>query len=110
MTILRERTVWRRVRTRARNTDRLDLLTPAEEAHVRAALRVLRRRHRTWRVIAMAMRVPIKTLERIVSGRDRRVPAGLAIRTARLAGVPVDDVLSGRFPPTGACPTCGRCE
>lgn len=31
-----------------------------------------------------------------------------AERAARLAGVPVEDVLAGRWPVEGACPHCGR--
>src|SRR5262245_51977273 len=97
MAILTERKVWRRTR-RPRATVPLDYLPAVEEAHVRAALRVLKRRYGDWKGLAKAMAMPLKSLERIVSGRDRIVPAALAIRTAKLAGVAVDDVLEGRFP------------
>jgi hypothetical protein len=32
----------------------------------------------------------------------------MAVRVARLAGVGVDDVLSGRYPAAGTCPMCGH--
>jgi hypothetical protein len=32
----------------------------------------------------------------------------MALRVARLAGVPIDDVLAGKFPPAGTCPYCGN--
>ena len=32
----------------------------------------------------------------------------VAFRVARFAGVGVDDVLTGAFPPPGTCPHCGR--
>jgi hypothetical protein len=38
------------------------------------------------------------------------VSASMAFRVARLAGVTVDDVLVGKFPPPGTCPHCGHAE
>jgi hypothetical protein len=46
-------------------------------------------------------------LERIVSGR-RPVSVNLAFCVSRLAGVPFDDLLAGRYVPSGVCPFCGR--
>lgn len=109
MAILRERKVWRKPPTpRPSSAVSLDRISAEEEASVLAALKVLRRRFRSWQGLANVMRMPLKTLERIVSGKNRRVPAALAIRAAKVAGVPVDDVLSGAFPGARACPVCGR--
>lgn len=110
MPILRERCVWRRERRpHPSGLVSLDRLSPDEEASVLEALRVLRHRYGTWRGLAKAMQMPLKTLERIIAGKGgRQVPAGLAVRTAKVAGVPVDDILSGAFPGARACPVCGR--
>jgi hypothetical protein len=35
------------------------------------------------------------------------VNASLAFRVAKVAGVPVDDVLTGKYPSPGTCPRCG---
>lgn len=39
-------------------------------------------------------------------GPRGRPSAGLAVRAARLAKVPIDDVIDGRFPKAGCCPYC----
>ena len=76
-------------------------LTAEEQKNVRAALRFLRARCGGWRPVAKALRYSRATLQR-ASG-----PV-LAFRIARIAGVSVDDVLSGKFPPAGVCPHCGQ--
>ena len=65
---------------------------------------------------------PVESTENIVeSPKFARIFAKLAAvclvaihatyaREARLADVPIDDVLSGNFPKPGSCPMCGRCE
>lgn len=81
-------------------------LTAEEQANVRAALRFLRARHGGWEPLAKALRTPST---RILPMQNRRpVAAGIAVRLARLAGVTVDDLLTGRYPPPGACPHCGQ--
>ena len=80
-------------------------LTLTEQKHVRTALRYLRRRVGAWAPVADALHVAYDTLEKVVNER-RGVTASLAFRVARLAGVPIDDVLEGRYLP-GACPRCG---
>ncbi len=80
-------------------------LSLTEQKHVRTALRYLRRRIGTWAPVAEALRVAPATMEKVVNER-RAVTASLAFRVARLAGVPIDDVLEGRYLP-GACPRCG---
>ncbi len=71
-----------------------------------AAVKVLCIRLGTLANVAKAMRAHPKTVQRAVSGRSQP-SAGMAIKAAKLAGVPVDDVLSGKFPAEGSCPYCG---
>jgi hypothetical protein len=106
MPILTKTITWRRPRppneTRGAND-----LTPEEQDHVRAALRVLRARFGSWPNLAKAMRAGRGHLQKIVGGSGTP-SAGLALRAARAAGVPMEDVLSGAWPKPGACPMCGR--
>jgi hypothetical protein len=104
MAILLERKVWRR---RPPRRDPLGLAAE-EQDHVRRALRALRVRYRNWKNVARALGVPMKSLERTLTGKDRPVAPGLAIKAARVAGVPVDDVLRGLVPRAGVCPACGQ--
>ena len=84
-------------------------LTVQEQGHVRDALRFLRTRAGGMNALAKAIRAKPSSLNNHASARFRRAPtAGLAVRLARHAGVPVDDVISGRFPPPGLCAHCGR--
>ena len=105
MTILAKRSEWRIERPR-NETRRSTDLTPDETSNVRKALHVLRRRLGGYRALAAALRVNAKTLQD--QGSTRAPSAAVAIRLARLAAVPVDDVLAGRWPVEGACPHCGR--
>ena len=106
MGILREPKVWAKERP-ANETHRSTDLTPEEHASVRHAPRgVLRLRLRGWEPLAKALRVNVHTLA--TQGQAKGRPsAAVAIRAARLAGVAVDDVLTGRWPVAGACPHCG---
>ena len=79
-------------------------LTKEEQANVRAALRFLHAQCSGWKAVAKALRAHKTGL----SMRDRAVSASLAVRVARFAGVGVDDVLTGKFPPAGTCPHCGH--
>jgi hypothetical protein len=107
MGILRERKVWKKP-TEARGTRRLDRLSPEQVANVRAAMKVLAIRFGSVAGVARAMGTTRRTLEHML-GRAGKPSAGLAVHAARLAGVPVEDVLTGAFPKPGACPMCGRC-
>lgn len=80
-------------------------ITPAEVANVRAAIRFLRIRCGGWKSLAAALQLSRDTL--VVAGRRGPVSPTTAFRVARLAGVPIDDVLAGRFPSPSACPYCG---
>lgn len=105
MTILRERTVWRLMAKRTR----VDTLAPEEQANVRAALRFLRIKHGGSRKLAPLLGVLPRAVKNYASPK-RAVVAGLAVRLAKLAGVPAEDILRGTWPPAGACPWCGRLD
>ncbi len=76
-------------------------LTAKEVASVRAAVQFLRARCGGWAQVAKALRMSKSTARRAASPM-------VAFRVARFAGVGVDDVLTGAFPPPGTCPHCGR--
>lgn len=78
-------------------------LTADERRHVQMAIRFLVKRG-GWDALAKATRFQRNTLRRVAYGRP--LSASLAIRLARVAGVTIDDMLQGRFPP--CCPTCDR--
>jgi hypothetical protein len=88
-------------------TRRSSDLTPDEQASAKAALRVLRVRLGGARQLAEALSANHATLLAALSRRGKP-SAGLALRAARLAGVPLEDVLSGAWPEAGSCPHCGR--
>ena len=95
MSILRERQVWRKARKPdqgRRPSARIDRLAPEQEASVRAWLRVLHARLGRWRDVAEALNISLKSVERVI-GETRRPTAGWALRVARAAEAPVDDVL-----------------
>lgn len=95
MTILTKRTVWQKARPvqKARGSAlKLGQLTPEQSANVIAALRQLHAQLGTWKRVADALPVSIKTVERVLAGR-RKVTAGWALRVAELLGVAVDAVL-----------------
>jgi hypothetical protein len=84
-------------------------LTAQEQTNARTALRYLRARCGGWEPLAKALRFKSTTLHKATSGA-RAVSASVAFRVARLGGVPVDDVLTGRFPGPDTCPHCGHRE
>jgi hypothetical protein len=81
-------------------------LTLDEQRHVRAAVAFLRNRMGTAEALAEALRLKPVTIRHVREGRQ--ISASIAFRVARLAGVKIDDLLEGRFPPPGTCPHCGR--
>jgi hypothetical protein len=83
-------------------------LTPDEQKRVRAALVFMYRRLGSWEALARAMGMKEHTV--VYSARSANHPptAATAIRVARTARVPIDDVLDGKWPPKGACPLCGH--
>jgi len=109
MTILKERQVWKRTKpepTKICKT-KLGVLSDEQEEGVRRALGALKVRYGSLNALARAIRVDATYLNLMFNGR-RKVHPGLAIQVAPLAGVTVDDILSGAFPKPGACPMCGR--
>jgi hypothetical protein len=104
--VLSEPKRWARPRDPAKPRHSSDL-TPDEQANARLALRVLRLRYGSIAALAEALSAKHKTLSEALSRRGRP-SAGLALRAARLAGVPTEDVLAGRWPVAGSCPHCGR--
>ena len=105
MAILMKREVWRRTvpLIRRREPD----LTDAQVAALKRSLLYLRVTIGGRNKLARALRVHATTLSRVLSDR-KRPSAVIALRAAKLAGQPVDLVLSGAWPPAGACPHCGR--
>lgn len=75
-------------------------LTAKEQANVKTAIAFLRAKAGV-KPIAKALRFSRATLQRAAGPM-------LAFRVARLAGVSVDDLLTGKYPPPGVCPHCGH--
>lgn len=81
--------------------------TDKEQKHVRTALRFLRLHAGGWATVAKSLRVKIDTLDRVVRGR-RSVTGTLAYSVARVAEVPIDDLLAGTTLSPRTCPHCGH--
>jgi len=77
-------------------------LTPAEVVNVRRALAFLRVRCGGVKMLAKALHTSKPSL--------RAPSASLVFRIARLAGVGLDDVVTGKYPPAGVCAHCGHRE
>jgi hypothetical protein len=82
-------------------------LSAEEEKNVRAALHFLHLRSGRWATLGRALRFHGYNLSNMANGH-RAVSAKVVLRIARLAGVGLDDVLSGKYPPAGVCAHCGR--
>lgn len=106
MPVLTQRETWKRPKTSARYTPDL---TPEEIDNVRRALKVLRTRFGGYAQLAEAMGAKVKTVETSVS-RKSGPSVATALRAARVAGVPLEEILRGAWPKPGACPMCGRCD
>jgi hypothetical protein len=85
------------------------LLTAEEQAHVRAALHFLHARIGSWAMLAKILRSKRMNIRKIRRGQRINGMRGLARRISAVVGVPVGDLLTGRFLPTGMCPKCGYC-
>lgn len=95
MTILRERKTWERIRPMRETTPAYEL-TPEQENNVRIALRFARVRYGAWERLAKALGMKHFTLWQASQRRRRRPTAGLALRVARLVGVPWRTCSAGR--------------
>ncbi len=105
MAILRETVSWQKPRSRRYAT----VLTKEEQANARAALRYLREKVGSWRVLASTMGIKQESLEQAAKRDTRFFTADMAIRTARAAGVYVETILGGAWPMRpSTCPTCGQ--
>ena len=81
-------------------------LSPAEQDHVRALLRMLRVKLGGWPSVQRALPVSNNTLWLAVSGRAE-VSATLAFRVAKFIDAPISAVLTGTALPPGTCKHCG---
>jgi hypothetical protein len=81
-------------------------LSDKEQQSVRTVLRFLRVRVGSWASLAAALKVKPCSLEKVAS----RIPVSVAMafRVARLVEVPLEELISGRWLPPGACPHCGH--
>lgn len=81
-------------------------LTDTEQQRVRAALRSLRASFGSWRSLAEALGVALGSLQHVMYGM-RPVSAALALRVAKAAGKPLDEII-GEPSAADRCPRCGR--
>ncbi|MGH7284288.1 MAG: hypothetical protein ACRELY_22400 [Polyangiaceae bacterium] len=103
MPILHTRVSWERPKAR-KSTG----LTRQEQDNVRAAIAFLRRRYGGLALLAKAMGVRPNTLAQAIGKFGRAPSAAIALKLARVAGCGVGEMLSGAWPPRGACPLCGH--
>lgn len=106
MTILTERKTWSRQRPQNETRHSSDL-TPEEQTNARAALRFLRAKLGGIEKLSAAMQAKPVT---VAMALRRNLTAGIALRVARAAGVPLEEILAGHYPAPGACPHCGRSD
>ena len=92
--------VWRRAPAKGSRKARLDDLDAEQRSNVLAALRALIAELGHARAVAYAIGVNDWTVRRAARG-ECPPSAGLAVRLAKLAGVPIEDVLSGKLAPGG---------
>jgi hypothetical protein len=81
-------------------------LTTEEQHHVKDAIRKLRAAYGRKRVCEL-MGIGMRTLRHSTETKHR-ISAGMALRVARVAFCPVDNILAGRWNGPAACPLCGR--
>jgi hypothetical protein len=75
-------------------------LTVKEQRAVRTALRFLRLR-------VGALRYEWDSIQKVATGKRAVTPA-LALRVARFAGIPMDELLAGQWLSARVCPHCGH--
>lgn len=59
-----------------------------------------------WGPLAKALRLKVNSIAPMAT--RKKISARLVLRMARFAEVPVEDLLTGKYPPPGVCPHCGR--
>jgi hypothetical protein len=95
MRVLRERETWRRPPSHKKATSGM---TPERQRNVARSLKALKRIVGSWAALAERMGSTVSTVVSVTGALGcRRIGAGLALRTALAADVPVDDILSGRW-------------
>lgn len=98
MPILRERKIW----YRSRQGKTFDL-TEEEQVRVKNALRLVRGELGSWREVAARLGCAKETAKRAAregnTGGKRPSP-GMALALARLAGVPIEELLSEGMAPS----------
>ena len=82
-------------------------LSAAEQENALTAIHFLRERVGSWKLLAKALGFEPYTI-RNVKKKLKGVSINMAYCVARLAAVPFDDVVAGRYPVPGTCPHCGR--
>ena len=82
-------------------------LNREEQRHALKVFRFLRIRFGSWKMLAKALGFEASTLIGVKKCRDR-VSINMAYCISRLACVPFEDVVTGRYPAPGTCPYCGR--
>jgi hypothetical protein len=83
-------------------------LTTDEQMNARKLIDFLLIRFGGWVLLCKALHCSRTNLTDVLAGRADVSP-GLVFRMARVAGVPIDDVIRGRYPASDMCPHCGRC-
>jgi hypothetical protein len=86
-------------------------LNATEQANVKLALRVLRKRLGGWEVLARKLGCTSDALTHAAGdgvGKASRPSIGLAVRVAQAAGIAAEDMLSGAWLKDVPCPVCGR--
>jgi hypothetical protein len=101
MPTLTKRVEWSRPRKPRSSELSLD-----EQANAKAAVRFLRVRLGSWADLAAKTDLSEAILTHSVA-RQSRITANVALRVARAAGVPLEDILRGAWPGK-ACPLCGH--
>jgi hypothetical protein len=78
--------------------------TKEERLRIRAAIRNAARAYGGYDVLSSVTGLPIETLQRA----GRQTSFGVAVIIARAAGIPVEQVLTGKPHEAGSCALCGR--
>ena len=82
-------------------------LTVEETMNVLRALRFLRTRCGGWAKLAPVLGYAPNSVKKILAG-GKSISPTLTLRIARVAKVPIDDVLGGKYPPANVCRYCGH--
>lgn len=81
-------------------------LSPDEIRHLRTAIKNTARKLGSWALLANTIGMPLLSLRHAVYASKHRPSGTLAIRVAKVAGVSVETVLTGKLAVAGRCPTC----